>query len=178
MTGWSGRYRNARTDNVPDFEDGMGWLGGKQPDDVGYGIVHGDFRMDNLVLDPADFSVQALLDWELATLGDPLMDLGSAMAYWVQADDDEGMQMARRQPSNLPGMLTRNEFVQRYCSARDLPTGNWTYYEVFGLFRLAVIAQQIYFRFHHGQTTNPAFANFWMFTAYADHRCRSLAGLS
>lgn len=178
VAGWSGRYRNARTDNVPDFEAVMAWLDGNQPPDVGYGIVHGDFRMDNLVLDPTDFSVTALLDWELATLGDPLMDLGSAMAYWVQADDDDGMQMARRQPTNLPGMLTRSEFVQRYCDARGLSTDDWTFYEVFGLFRLAVIAQQIYYRYHHGQTTNPAFANFWMFTAYCDARCRSLADIT
>ncbi len=174
VDGWSRRYRAARTDNVPDFEVVMGWLADNEPPDSGYGIVHGDFRMDNLVLDPATFTVTALLDWELATLGDPLMDLGSAMAYWVQADDDEGMQMARRQPSNLPGMLTRDEFVARYCAARGLSSDGWTFYEVFGLFRLAVIAQQIYYRYHHGQTTNPAFANFWMFTAYCDQRCRAL----
>lgn len=178
VAGWSDRFRRARTDNVPDFAQVMGWLAAEQPDDVGYGIVHGDFRLDNLVLDPVDFSVSALLDWELATLGDPLMDLGSAMAYWVQVDDDEGMQMARRQPSNVPGMPTRAEIVTRYCAARGLPSDDWTFYEVFGLFRLAVIAQQIYYRFHHGQTTNPAFANFWMFVAYADQRCRTLAGLA
>lgn len=178
VAGWSQRYRNARTPNVPDFESVMTWLDATQPEDVGYGIVHGDFRLDNLVLDPQTYEVKALLDWELATLGDPLMDLGSAMAYWVQADDDQGMQMARRQPSNLPGMLTRQEFVARYCAARGLDPGNWTFYEVFGLFRLAVIAQQIYYRYHHGQTTNPAFEHFWMFTSYADQRCRALAGLA
>ena len=177
VSGWSDRFRRARTDNVPDFGAVMAWLDSNQPPDVGYGIVHGDFRMDNLVLDPSDFSVTALLDWELATLGDPLMDLGSAMAYWVGAADDEGMQMARRQPSNLPGMPTREEFVARYCDARGLSSEDWTFYEVFGLFRLAVIAQQIYYRFHHGQTTNPAFENFWMFVAYAEHRCRRIAGI-
>ncbi len=176
--GWSRRFRAARTDNVPDFEDVMSWLDSRQPDDVGYGVVHGDFRMDNLVLNPDGFTVTALLDWELATLGDPLMDLGSAMAYWVQADDDEGMQMARRQPTNLPGMLTRDEFVARYCDARDLAADNWVFYEVFGLFRLAVIAQQIYYRFHHGQTTNPVFEHFWLFVAYAEQRCRRLTGLA
>lgn len=178
VTGWSDRFRRARTDNVPDFEAVMAWLDAEQPSDVGYGIVHGDFRLDNLVLDPNSFAVRALLDWELATIGDPLMDLGSALAYWVQADDDQGMQMARRQPSNLPGMLSRRQIVERYCEARGLPADNWTFYEVFGLFRLAVIAQQIYYRYHHGQTTNPAFANFWAFTAYAEQRCAALAGLN
>ncbi len=178
VSGWSDRFRRARTDNVPDFAAVMAWLAAEQPPDVGYGIVHGDFRLDNLVLDPQSLTVKALLDWELATIGDPLMDLGSAMAYWVQADDDQGMQMARRQPSNLPGMLTRRQIVERYCSARGLSTDNWTFYEVFGLFRLAVIAQQIYYRYHHGQTTNPAFEHFWVFTAYAEQRCASLAGIS
>lgn len=178
VEGWSRRYRNARTDNVPDFEAVMGWLAANQPPDVGYCVVHGDFRLDNLVLDPdQDYAIKALLDWELATLGDPLMDLGSAMTYWVQADDDEGMQLARRQPTNIPGMLTRAQFVDRYCVAAGLDPQNWAFYEVFGIFRLAVIAQQIYYRYHHGQTTNPAFAGFWMFTEYADSRCRRIAGI-
>lgn len=178
IEGWSRRYRNARTDNVPDFESVMGWLDENQPPDAGYCVVHGDFRLDNLVLDPdRDYAITALLDWELATLGDPLMDLGCTMTYWVQADDDEGMQMARRQPTNLPGMLTRAEFVDRYCARTGLDVGTWAFYEVFGIFRLAVIAQQIYYRYHHKQTTNPVFAGFWMFTAYADSRCRRIAGL-
>ena len=85
--------------------------------------------------------------------------------------------MARRQPTNLPGMLTRDEFVARYCAARGLAADNWTFYEVFGLFRLAVIAQQIYYRFHHGQTTNPV-SSTWLFVAYAEQRCRRLTGLA
>lgn len=177
VEGWSGRFRRARTDNVPDFEPVMAWLAANQPPDRGYGIVHGDFRLDNLVLDPETLRIKALLDWELATLGDPLMDLGSAMGYWVQADDDAGMQLARRQPSHLPGMLSRAEFVARYCAATGRDPGDWAFYEVFGVFRLAVIAQQIYYRFHHGQTTNPLFAGFWQFVAYAEQRCRRLAGL-
>jgi aminoglycoside phosphotransferase (APT) family kinase protein len=177
VAGWSKRFRAAKTDNVPDFEAVMAWLAANQPQDVGTCVVHGDFRMDNLVLDPGDLTVRALLDWELATLGDPLMDLGCAMAYWVESGDDEGLQMARRQPSNAPGMLTRAEFVDRYTAASGLTPGNWTFYEVFGIFRLAVIAQQIYYRFHHGQTHNPAFQNFHAWVTYADRRCRQLAGL-
>lgn len=177
VAGWSDRFRRARTDNVPDFAAVIAWLDTNQPPDVGYGIVHGDFRLDNLVLDPADLSVTALLDWELATLGDPLMDLGSALAYWVEADDDQGMQMARRQPSNLPGMPTRAQIVTRYCQARGLSADDWTFYEVFGVFRLAVIAQQIYYRYHHGQTSNPAFEHFWLFVTYAEQRCSRIAGI-
>lgn len=177
ISGWSNRYRAARTDNVPDFQTVMAWLAANQPPDVGTCLIHGDFRLDNLVLDPDTFEIIGVLDWELATVGDPLMDLGNSMAYWVQADDDPGMQLARRQPTHLPGMLTREEFVQRYCNAMRLPTDDWLFYETYGLFRIAVIVQQIYYRFHHGQTQNPAFAEFWRYSEYLEQRCRRLLGV-
>jgi aminoglycoside phosphotransferase (APT) family kinase protein len=173
IAGWSSRYRAARTDNVGDFESVMAWLDAEQPADVGSCLIHGDYRLDNLVLNPADLGIVGVLDWEMATVGDPLMDLGNAMAYWVEADDDAGMQVARRQPTHLPGMLTRREFVQRYCAAMGLSAHRWAFYEVYGLFRLAVIVQQIYYRYHHGQTTNPAFAQFWRFTRLLEQRCNA-----
>jgi aminoglycoside phosphotransferase (APT) family kinase protein len=182
VAGWSERYRRARTDNVPDFEAVMGWLAERQPDDVATVLVHNDFRLDNLVLTPdptdGDLKVVGVLDWEMATLGDPLMDLGGALAYWVQADDDEGYRLSKRQPSDLPGMPTRAEIVRHYAERTGLRVDDWTFYEVFGLFRLAVIVQQIYYRFHHGQTTNPAFEHFWLFVGVLDDRCRRLAGLA
>jgi len=119
-----------------------------------------------------------VLDWEMATLGDPLMDLGGALAYWVQADDDDLYKLSKRQPSDLPGMPTRAEIVQRYGDRTGVEVGDWTFYEVFGLFRLAVIVQQIYYRFHHGQTTNPAFQDFWAFVGVLDDRCRRVAGIA
>jgi aminoglycoside phosphotransferase (APT) family kinase protein len=98
----------------------------------------------------------------MATVGDPLMDLGASLAYWVQADDDPVFQMFRRQPSNVPGMPTRAEVVAHYLDRTGLalPTAGWRFYEVYGLFRLAVIAQQIWYRYRAGETTNPAFAQF------------------
>jgi aminoglycoside phosphotransferase (APT) family kinase protein len=176
VEGWSRRFRAARTDNVPDFERVMAWLDAEQPEDVGSVLVHNDFRLDNVVLDD-DLQVVAVLDWEMATVGDPLMDLGGALAYWVQADDDDVYRLAKRQPSDLPGMPTRDQLVQRYAQRTGLAVDGWVFYEVFGLFRLAVIAQQIYYRFHHGQTTNPAFKDFWFFVGYLDERCRRLAGI-
>jgi aminoglycoside phosphotransferase (APT) family kinase protein len=141
----------------------MAWLDAHQPADVAARMIHGDWRFDNLVVDPDDLSrVRAVLDWEMATVGDPLMDLGAALAYWVQADDDPVFQMFRRQPSNVPGMPTRDEIVAHYLRRTGLalpPTG-WRFYEVYGLFRLAVIVQQIWYRYRAGQTTNPAFAQF------------------
>ena len=102
------------------------------------------------------------------------MDLGNTMAYWVEEDDDVGMQLARRQPTNLPGMLTRSEFVDRYCQAMGLSSSRWRFYEIYGLFRLAVIVQQIYYRYHLGQTSNPMFAELWRLCEYLEQRCRSL----
>lgn len=180
VSGWTRRFAKARTDNVPDFATVTEWLDAHQPDDVRQAVIHGDFRLDNLLLgpesdtDPAPLRPVAVLDWELATVGDPLMDLGATLAYWVQADDEPMMRLTKRQPSDLPGMLTREQIVQRYLDATGLHTDNWRFYEVYGLFRLAVIAQQIYFRYHHGQTTNPAFQDFWQLVAYLEQRCRRL----
>ena len=169
VEGWSQRFRGARTDDVPDAEDVMAWLAHHQPDDVAARMIHGDWRLDNLVLDPEDLSqVRAVLDWEMATVGDPLMDLGASLAYWVQADDDPVFQMFRRQPSAEPGMPTRAEIVTHYLdrTGLTLPESGWRFYEVYGLFRLAVIAQQIWFRYRAGQTTNPAFAQFGAAVTY------------
>ena len=163
VDGWSTRYRNARTDDVPDLEPVMAWLDAHQPDDVATCVIHNDFKLDNLVLDADDVTrVVGVLDWEMATLGDPLMDLAGSMAYWVQADDTDEFQMMRRVPTHLPGMLTRDEFVAAYAerTGRSVTPEQWRFYEVFGLFRMAVIAQQIYYRWFHGQTTNEMYALF------------------
>jgi aminoglycoside phosphotransferase (APT) family kinase protein len=160
VDGWSKRYRNALTDDVPTAEKLMAWLSANQPNDVDSCIIHGDWRIDNVVFDLANARIAGVLDWELATVGDPLMDLGSALAYWVDRDDEAAFASLRRQPSHLPGMPTRDEFVQRYLELSGRNCNDFTFYEVFGLFRLAVIIQQIWARFRLGQTTNPAFAGF------------------
>ena len=160
VEGWSKRYRNALTDDVPAAEKLMAWLAANQPDDVDSCIIHGDWRIDNMVFDLANARIAGVLDWELATVGDPLMDLGSALAYWVDRDDETDFASLRRQPSHLPGMPTREEFLQRYLQLSGRKCADFTFYEVFGLFRLAVIIQQIWARFRSGQTTNPAFAGF------------------
>lgn len=140
-------------------------------------LVHNDFRLDNLVLAP-DLQIRAVLDWEMATLGDPLMDLGAALAYWVQSDDDELFRLGRTQPSDLPGMPRRADIVARYASRTGLEVADWSFYEVFGLFRLAGIVQQIYLRYFRGETTNPRFADFHYFVGVLYDRCRRLAGLA
>lgn len=175
--GWSARYRKARTRNVGSFENVMRWLDENQPADRGTCVIHNDFLFDNIVLDAAHPTRPvALLDWEMATLGDPLMDLGSVLAYWVQADDDWLFRRFRRQPTHLPGMLTRREVVETYSTRTGLPLTEreWAFYEVFGLFRLAVILQQIYYRYHHKETTNPAFRLFWINNIALELRCRRI----
>jgi aminoglycoside phosphotransferase (APT) family kinase protein len=176
VTGWTKRFHAARTENVPTFTEVMDWLAANRPDDVRICVIHNDYRFDNMVLDPETLTVTAILDWEMATLGDALMDLSGVITYWVQADDDELAQEARKQPTHLPGMPTRQEVVDYYCDRMGLSAGNWTFYEVFGMFRLAVIMQQIYYRYHHGQTHNPAFKDIWRRGAYLESRCRELMG--
>jgi aminoglycoside phosphotransferase (APT) family kinase protein len=188
VRGWSDRYRKAKTWNVPSFEPVMRWLEEHRPDDVATCVIHNDFRLDNIVLGPpvgeggtgVPLSVAGVLDWEMATLGDPLMDLGGALAYWIEAGDDRVYQRFRRQPTHLPGMLTRAEVVDHYTARMgiELTPRQWRFYEVFGLFRLAVIAQQIYYRYFHKQTTNESYAIFGPAAQYLAVRCRSIIGAS
>ncbi|MEO6920208.1 MAG: phosphotransferase family protein [Collimonas sp.] len=179
IAGWSERYRKARTDDAVDFEDVMRWLGDKMPADVATCLIHNDLRFDNVVLDPGNpLQVIGVLDWEMATLGDPLMDLGNTLAYWVQADDEPQFKQMRRQPTHLPGMLTRKEVIAYYGEKTGYRTDHFDFYEIYGLFRLAVIVQQIYYRFHHGQTKNPQFAFFVHVTNYLEQRCKNLIAQS
>jgi len=162
VEGWSKRYRNALTDDVPDGEDVMQWLDANKPEDIDSCIIHGDWRIDNMVFDLGQKKLVGVLDWELATVGDPLMDLGSALAYWIDKDDEPMFASLRRQPSDLDGMPTRKEFIEKYLELSGRKCDDFTFYEVFGLFRLSVIIQQIWARYKAGQTTNPAFKGFGM----------------
>jgi aminoglycoside phosphotransferase (APT) family kinase protein len=176
IEGWSDRFERARTWNVSRFAYVRAWLRANTPDDVAACVVHNDWRFDNMVFDDATrpTDVVGVLDWEMATIGDPLMDLGNTLAYWIQADDNVFLRAVRRQPTHLPGMLTRREVVAYYLDRTGRAVANWPFYEVYGLFRLAVIAQQIYYRYHHRQTRNPAFKNIWAFVNYFDWRCRGV----
>ncbi len=182
IEGWADRYERARTWNVPRFSKVVSWLKAAAPEDVATCVIHNDFRLDNVVLDPKEPTrVLGILDWEMATLGDPLMDLGNSLAYWVQADDDFLARWTRRQPTHLPGMLTRSEVVAVYFERSGLAPRDTTFYEVYGLFRLAAIAQQIYKRYHRGETRNPAFRRLWALVRYLEWRCgrrmRAVSGL-
>ncbi|RLD05493.1 MAG: phosphotransferase family protein [Chloroflexi bacterium] len=160
ISGWTRRYRDARTPNVPAFEKVMTWLEANLPPERGSAIIHNDYRFDNLVLDPKTYRVIGVLDWEMATIGDPLMDLGASLAYWIQADDPSELRNMRLGPTDAPGALTRQEVIQRYLQGSEVPENDLVFYYVYGLFRLAGIAQQIYWRFYHEQTRDKRFQHF------------------
>lgn len=175
ITGWDKRYAKAHTPNVPTFSLVRNWLQDNIPADSKSCLIHNDWRLDNVVFDPNEpTKVIGVLDWEMATIGDPLMDLGSALAYWVQADDDPVTQQFRRQPTNVAGMMTRQEVVDYYLDKTGLQIDNWTFYEVYGLFRLAGIAQQIYYRYYHKQTDNPMFKDFWVVIHVLNAKCLAM----
>ncbi|MCU0599723.1 MAG: phosphotransferase family protein [Desulfobacterales bacterium] len=159
VDGWSKRYRDARTPDVPDFETVMAWLDRYCPPDSNRpGIIHNDYKFDNLVLNPRNpLEIIGILDWEMATIGDPLMDLGSSLAYWTNRDDPQEAQLLRMMPSTIDGMMTRKELVALYAEKSGQKIESFDFYYCFGLFRLAVIAQQIYYRFYHGQTKDKRF---------------------
>jgi aminoglycoside phosphotransferase (APT) family kinase protein len=160
VEGWTKRFRNARTDDAPDFEDVMAWLDKNQPPDCEKpGIIHNDYKLDNVVLDPKNpTKIIGVLDWEMATIGDPLMDLGSSLAYWIQKNDSDRMLSMRTLPTHIEGFLTREELVERYLEKSGLKIKKFDFYLVFGMFRLAGIAQQIYYRYFHRQTNDKRFA--------------------
>ena len=172
IIGWSDRYNKSMTDDATDFAKVMDWLKTNMPKDVGQVLIHNDFRLDNVVLDVDDTShVIGVLDWEMATIGDPLMDLGNSLAYWIEAGDEPQFQMMRRQPTHLKGMLTRNEVIEYYLEKTGYQVESFVFYEVYGLFRLAVIMQQIYYRFFHGQTKDKRFSGFVHASRYLETRC-------
>ncbi len=174
VAGWSDRLGRATTDDLGDWSDLTAWLDAHQPADSGQCLIHNDWRFDNLVLDPDGLQVTGVLDWEMATVGDPLMDLGGALAYWVQADDDAFFRDFRRQPTTTAGMWTRQQVVDWYTDRRGISMSpeRWRFYEAFGLFRLAVIIQQIWYRYVNDQTHNPAYAGFGDAVGYLEQRTR------
>jgi aminoglycoside phosphotransferase (APT) family kinase protein len=123
-------------------------------------LIHNDYKFDNMVLDPADITrMKAVLDWEMCTLGDPLTDLGTALAYWIDPDDPPEMQMVRWGPTIVPGMLGRAQLAQRYAEKTGRDLSHIVFYYVFAIFKTAVIIQQIYYRYFHGSTKDERFAS-------------------
>ncbi len=159
VNGWTERYRKAKTDEIPEIEQAADWLARSMPPESGAALVHNDYKYDNVVLDPADLTrVVAVLDWEMATVGDPLMDLGTTLGYWVDPDDPHEMRLRAYGPSWRAGSLSRIELVERYAERSGRAVGSILFHYVFALFKIAVIVQQLYKRYVDGHTTDPRFA--------------------
>jgi len=162
IAGWTRRWADARTDDVPDVDRAAAWLLAHPVSELPEGgptLLHGDYKYDNLVLDPEDTSrIVAVLDWEMATLGDPLMDLGTSLGYWIDPDDPPEMRQIPAGPTTLPGNLSRAEVVERYAARSRRDVGDILFCYVYGLVKIATIAQQIYVRYQQGLTRDPRFA--------------------
>jgi aminoglycoside phosphotransferase (APT) family kinase protein len=165
VRGWAKRYEDAKTDDVPTMEQASKWLLENMPkvadERARATIVHNDFKYDNLVLDPADpTKIIGVLDWEMATIGDPMTDVATTLAYWVEAGDPEPLKAFAFGPTHLPGSPTRRELLDRYASKSGRDASNVAYYYAFALFKNAVVAQQIYTRFKLGLTKDERFGMF------------------
>lgn len=160
VTNWGKQYFKAKTDEYPEVELLMKWMENHQPQKYDHCLIHNDFKYDNVVFsDDSWKEISAVLDWEMATLGDPLMDLGTSLGYWTVATDHEFVKQGIPSPTIFEGNPIRSEIANMYAikSGRDIE--NLIFYYVFGLFKIAVIAQQIYYRYKKGWTTDPRFAN-------------------
>ncbi|MDX2417248.1 MAG: phosphotransferase family protein [Xanthomonadales bacterium] len=176
VLGWNRRFERVITPDVDHFAEVRDWLVASQPNDSNrHSILHGDYRIDNVILDNENpCNVLAVLDWEICALGDPLMDLGNSLAYWIQDDDSAELKNLVVQPSNAPGMQTRAEILDLYQARTGIDTSNFTFYQVYGYWRLAVILQQIYFRYFHGQTRDERFKTFGIAAQQLGEHCRIL----
>ena len=161
VEGWTKRYSAARTDEHPELETAIKWLNQNIPAETGASLVHNDYKFDNIVLDPDDLPrIAAVLDWEMVTVGDPLMDLGTTLGYWMSADAGEDMMRMPFNPYVLMSNISRRELTEMYAEASGRDVTNVLYYYVFGTFKIAVICQQIYARYVKGLTRDERFAGF------------------
>jgi len=162
VEGWAGRWERSKTTELKEMNETAAWLIERLPPDTGApALVHNDYKLDNVMLDPRDPArIVAVLDWEMCSVGDPLIDLGLMLCYWPQADDPEVFAGSLRSVTAAPGWMKRAELVERYAARSGRDLSNIDYYYTFATFKLAVVIQQIYYRYHVGQTQDARFAEF------------------
>jgi len=169
VRGWADRWNRSKTEEIAEMDRIIRWLQDSLPPSVETTLVHNDYKLDNVMLRPGGDRVEAVLDWEMTTIGDPLADLGLTMCYWTWANlamqDDP--HPATPGLTSQPGWYTRDQFFERYAERTGRDLTHIRYHEVLGMFKLAVILQQIYYRFHLGQTQDERFRTF-------DRRVRGL----
>ncbi|MCB8983922.1 MAG: phosphotransferase family protein [Ardenticatenaceae bacterium] len=161
IEGWCKRWHAAKTADVAAMDAVYAWLKANQPPSTGHSLVHNDYKLDNVMLDPADPGrLVAIFDWDMCTLGDPLNDLGALLCYWTEPTDPPYFQAMAMMPTGNKGFLTRQELVDRYAAKSGRSVSNIRFYHTLGLYRLTVIIAQIYIRYHRGQTQDQRFAAF------------------
>jgi aminoglycoside phosphotransferase (APT) family kinase protein len=161
VRGWAERWHRAQTEEAPAMDQVIGWLAGNMPAPLAPALIHNDYKLDNIMLaSGAPDRVEAVLDWEMATVGDPLSDLGLTLCYWVWAAAPEVRTPGIPVLTAAPGWYTRDQLIERYSERTGRDATHIGYYEVLGVFKLAVILQQIYCRFHRGQTQDERFRSF------------------
>ncbi len=172
VRGWVDRWNRAKTDQLPKMDRVIRWLIDRRTSSPAPTLVHNDYKLDNIMLGAGSVDrIEAVLDWEMATVGDPLADLGLTLCYWAWTDAPQLRTRGVPALTSQPGWYTRDQFVQRYAERTGRDLSNIGYYEVLGVFKLAVILQQIYYRFRRGQTQDTRFQNF-------DERIRRLVELA
>ncbi|MGD1211509.1 MAG: phosphotransferase family protein [Candidatus Acidiferrales bacterium] len=160
VSGWIERYYGSQTHDLAEVGRIAAWMKDHMPATSDAALIHNDYKYDNVVLDPEDITrIVGVLDWEMSTIGDPLTDLGTTLAYWVDRQDPDELQKIRWGPSTYAGSLTRAQLVERYARATARDVSNMTFYLAFARFKIAVIVQQIYCRYHQGLTKDPRFAS-------------------
>jgi aminoglycoside phosphotransferase (APT) family kinase protein len=161
VRGWADRWQRAKTEEFPEMDDVVRWLGARIPPPLAPSLIHNDYKLDNIMLaEGSPDRVEAVLDWEMATIGDPLSDFGLTLCYWTWATGPEVRVAGIPALTARPGWYTRDQLVARYAERTGRDVTHVGYYEVLGVFKLCVIIQQIYCRFHRGQTQDTRFANF------------------
>jgi aminoglycoside phosphotransferase (APT) family kinase protein len=159
VRGWIERYHGSKTHDIPEVETISNWIQQHMPASSGAALIHNDYKYDNVVLDPSDLTkITGVLDWEMCTIGDPLADLGSALAYWIDSSDPAEILETRWGPTTYPGSLTRAQLAQRYAKKTGRDISDVAFYLVFARFKIVVIVQQIYYRYHQGLTNDERFA--------------------
>ena len=160
VRGWIERYYGSKTHEYPEVEKISAWIQEHMPSTQTVSLIHNDYKYDNLVLDSRDITkIIGVLDWEMCTIGDALTDLGTTLAYWVDANDPDELQQVSWGPTAYPGSFTRSEVVQVYARKTGCDASQIAFYLAFARFKLAVIVQQIYYRYHQGLTKDPRFAS-------------------
>jgi aminoglycoside phosphotransferase (APT) family kinase protein len=160
IVGWTDRWNRAKTDELPRMDRVIRWLIDRCPTSPAPTVVHNDYKLDNVMLRHSADGIEGVLDWEMATVGDPLADLGLTLCYWAWAEAPQLRSHAQPAITMRPGWYTRNQIVERYAAKTGRDLSNISYYEVLGMFKLAVILQQIYYRFRRGQTQDTRFQHF------------------